>query len=181
MTNFDLPILINWLASGFIGFIFGIAGTWVTYRYERMRDDIAWKREKEKLERQFEQDKLLLEIQFQQKLKEIEQQLSQKQSTEIRQELLRGVDNPGKALQELRDSNIIINGSLSGNLTIGNANEIDFWTYLDKKTESPLYSRFQLWMNTPKQVRLAIKILLILSALLSLSLILLVVFVYINP
>jgi hypothetical protein len=180
MTNFDLPTLINWLASGFIGFIFGIAGTWITYRYERIRDDIAWKREKEKLEKQFEQDKLLLELQFEQKLKEADHQFTQKRSIEIRQELMQGMDNPGKALQNLQRSKSIISGKIGNMVEIGNNGDIDLWMYLDKKTESPIYNRARWWTSTPREIRLAIRLLLIFAASLSLLLILLVYFIYAN-
>ena len=170
MSNFDLPTLINWLASGFIGFVFGIAGTWVTYRYERRRDDIAWKREKEKLEKQFEQDRLLLEIQLQQKLKEAEQQAAEKRNDEVRKELLKGVDNPAKAMQELKQSRAIINGD---------DNSIEFWMYLHKY-ESPLFNRLRWWATTPKEIKVTIILSFIFTSLFFLTLILLILFVYMN-
>ncbi|MEM4234688.1 MAG: hypothetical protein QXU75_06040 [Candidatus Methanomethylicaceae archaeon] len=102
MPLLDIGTLVNWLVSGFIGLIFGIGSAWVTYRYQRRRDDIAWEREKEKLREQFEHDKRMLEQQFQQRIKELEYQLSQQQSLRLREEILKGVDNPAKAIEELQ-------------------------------------------------------------------------------
>jgi len=171
MTNFDLPTLINWLASGFIGFVFGIAGTWVTYRYERNRDDITWKREKEKLEMQFELDKILLEIQFQQKLKEAEQQASQKRSDDIRAELLKGVDNPEKALQAFKDLRAIIGGDRTA------LEDEDGVSY---RVPSRFERRLYWWIGTPKEVKVSIILSFIFASLFFLTVILLISFIYIN-
>jgi len=48
MTSIDIATLVNLIASGFIGFCFGAISTWLKYRYDRKRDDIAWEREKKK-------------------------------------------------------------------------------------------------------------------------------------
>jgi hypothetical protein len=95
MPSLDISTLINWLVSGFIGLIFGVGGAWVAHRYQRQRDDIAWKREKEKLRKQFEHDKKMLQLGFEQKLREVEQQ-------RIRENLLRGVESPDRTIEELQ-------------------------------------------------------------------------------
>ena len=103
MPTFDIVILINWVGSGLIGFLFGVATTWVTFRFERKRDDIAWKREKEKLYIQFLHDKELLILEFEQKTKELEEQLQQQQIEHIRKDILKGVDNPIQAIRDLEN------------------------------------------------------------------------------
>ena len=108
MPSLDIATLINWAVSGFIGLMFGIGSAWVTHRYQRQRDDIAWEREKAKLREQFEHEKRLLELQFQQRLKELEQQSSQQQSSRIRDEILKGVDNPDRAIQELQRARVYL-------------------------------------------------------------------------
>ncbi len=80
MPSLDISTLVNWMVSGFIGLIFGLVTAWVTHRYQRKRDDIAWEREKEKLQEQFEHEKRLLELQFQQRLKELEELSSEQRS-----------------------------------------------------------------------------------------------------
>ena len=88
----DWSILINWIISGLIGLIFGIAGAWATHRLDRKRDDITWEREKQKLEDNWQHEKELLEIQFKQKLAEIESQRLYEEKKKIREELLKGLD-----------------------------------------------------------------------------------------
>ena len=89
--SIDVPTLVKLIVSGFIGLAFGIISAWVTYRYERKRDDIAWEREKEKLQRQFEHEKLVLQAQYQQRLDELERRA-------IRDEIL------GKKITDYADS-----------------------------------------------------------------------------
>jgi len=101
MTSFDTSAVINWVISGFIGLVFGIISAWITHRYQKERDSIAWEREKEKLRQQFEHELKMLEVQFQQRLVESEQQAAQKQVSRVRDEILKGVDNPNKSLNEL--------------------------------------------------------------------------------
>ncbi|RME60109.1 hypothetical protein D6779_02780 [Candidatus Parcubacteria bacterium] len=127
MTTIDWQTLINWLVSGFVGFIFGIGSSWVTYRYERKRDDIAWEREKEKLKQQFQHEKEVLEAEFSQKLVAIKEQerasaekrlaeiQSQKQA-EIRASILgrdiinysQAVHEMAELLQHLRDQGYLV-------------------------------------------------------------------------
>jgi hypothetical protein len=92
--SIDVPTLVNWIVSGFIGLAFGIISAWVTYRYGRKRDDIAWQREKEKLQRQFEHEKVVLQGQYQQRLDELERQATQS----IRDDIL------GKKITNYADS-----------------------------------------------------------------------------
>lgn len=102
MLSVDIPILVNLLMSGLIGFIVGIGSAWVTHHYHRQRDDIAWRREKAKLQEQSEHEKTMLELQFQQRVKELEQQSAQEQRLRIKEELLKGIENPDKAIEELQ-------------------------------------------------------------------------------
>jgi len=104
MPTIDIPTLVNWLATGFIGLFFGIIGAWVAYRYERKRDDIAWEREKEKLRQQFEHEKESLASQYQQKLEEMNQHVLQERELQIRNTLLRGVENPAATLANMERS-----------------------------------------------------------------------------
>ena len=101
MTSIDTPTLVNWIVSGFIGLCFGIISAWVTYRYERKRDDIAWEREKERLQQQFEHERKLVALEFQQKLEELTQEKLQEQNSQIRSDILKGVENSAKTLEEL--------------------------------------------------------------------------------
>jgi hypothetical protein len=98
----DVPTLMNWVISGCIGFFFGVALAWVRFRYERKRDDINWEREKAKLQQQFEQDKGLLALQFQQRINELERTSIEQKNLALREELVRGLDNPEEALRGMR-------------------------------------------------------------------------------
>jgi hypothetical protein len=100
----DIPTSINLIASSFIGFLFGIASIWITYRYQRKRDNIEWEREKLKIEKQFEQEKVLLEKQFEQRLEEKEQQLAEQHNLRLREQLLEGLDNPDRTIRDLQQS-----------------------------------------------------------------------------
>jgi hypothetical protein len=103
MPVFDIPTFFNWVGSNLIGFLFGVAATWITFRFERKRDDIAWKREKEKLYIQFLHEKEILIAEFEQKTKELEEQLRQRQSERIQNNILKGVDDPIKAIKDLEN------------------------------------------------------------------------------
>jgi len=108
MSTIDWPLLINWIVSGLIGLVFGVISAWIAYRYERKRDDIAWQREKEKLQQQHRHDQELLEIQFEQKIKELEQQLTREQTSQLRERLIQGIDNPQKTIETLQHSQVYI-------------------------------------------------------------------------
>jgi hypothetical protein len=66
--------LINWIVTGLLGVIFGAASAWVAYRYQRKRDDIKWKREKEQRQEELQQykEKRLEEWQQAQKTMQIQ-------------------------------------------------------------------------------------------------------------
>jgi hypothetical protein len=101
MITIDIASLFNWIVMGLIGVFFGTISAWIAYRYERRRDDIVWEREKIKLHQQYEQEKELLALQNQQKVKELEEQIARQNSSEVRQELLRGLDNPDETVRKL--------------------------------------------------------------------------------
>ncbi len=114
MLTIDTTILVNWIVSGFVGLIFGIISAWITYRYERKRDDAAWEREKEKLQQQFNHDIYLLEMQHQQRIKEFETQLIEQKRESINKELLKGIDNPGREIEKLSTlTNLLIYGGVA--------------------------------------------------------------------
>lgn len=121
-----MSALINLLTTGMIGFVFGVASTWVAHLYQRKRDDIAWQREKEKLQQQFQRDNIawhhekeklqqqfqhdeeklkqqfqhdkdLLEMGYQQKLIDVENQKVER----IREKLIQGLENPAESIAQL--------------------------------------------------------------------------------
>lgn len=81
MSNIDTPILINWIVSGLIACIFGAISAWLAYRYQKRRDDIAWNREKERMQHQFQNDLERLR-------EEVKQELYKQQEIAIRSEVL---------------------------------------------------------------------------------------------
>lgn len=101
MGQVDWALLTNWIISGLIGLLFGLIGGWVTYRFDRNRDDIAWQREKQKIQDDWRHQKELLEVQFGQRLKELELQLKREENERLREALLKGVDNPIETIDTL--------------------------------------------------------------------------------
>lgn len=106
MGQIDWALIINWIVSGFIGLVFGIIGSWVTYRRDRNRDDIAWQREKQRFQEDWRHQKELSEIQFEQKLKELELQFKREENERLRSTLLRGVDNPIETIDTLQRARV---------------------------------------------------------------------------
>jgi hypothetical protein len=101
MVPLHITSMMNWVIPGFIGLLFGFISAWATHRFQKERDSIAWEREKAKLREQFEYEKRLIEIQFEQRLIEYVRQSEQQQRNRIREEILKGVDNPQQALDAL--------------------------------------------------------------------------------
>ena len=112
MPTIDWALLINWIVSGFIGFVFGMISAWISYRYERKRDDIAWQREREKLQEQHRHDLELLEKQFQQKMIELEQQLARERTSQLRNRLTQGIDNAQETIENLQRSRSYVRGGM---------------------------------------------------------------------
>ena len=108
MPPIDWALLINWLVTGFIGLLFGVIGGYVTYRQERKRDDIKWAREKEQLELSWKHDKEQMELSWQQKLQELEIQFIRDDQNKLRQELLRGIDNPRATIEQYIENQAVI-------------------------------------------------------------------------
>lgn len=98
MGQIDWVVSMNWVISGLIGLIFGIIGGWATYRFDRKRDDIAWERDKQRIQDEWQHQKKLLESQFEQRLVELEAELKREESERLRSTLLRGVDDPAAAI-----------------------------------------------------------------------------------
>lgn len=66
---------------------------------EKVRQQLE--QEQQKLRQQLEHERDLVILQSQQRLKEIEQQFLQQDRNRIREEILKGLDNPAKAIQDL--------------------------------------------------------------------------------
>jgi len=77
----DLTILMYWVVPAFIGFLFGAISSLLAYRYQRKRDDITWKREKEKMQNEFSIDLTRLR-------EEIKQDLYKQREISVRTEIL---------------------------------------------------------------------------------------------
>jgi WXG100 family type VII secretion target len=112
VPTIDWALLINWIVSGFIGFVFGMISAWISYRFERKRDDIAWQREREKLQEQHRHDLELLEKQFQQKIIELQEQLAREQTSQLRNRLLQGIDNAQETIETLQRSRSYVRGGV---------------------------------------------------------------------
>jgi hypothetical protein len=52
----DPSSVLNLILSAFIAFAFGTLSAWITYRYQRTRDDRLWEHEKEKLRDEINED-----------------------------------------------------------------------------------------------------------------------------
>jgi len=105
MPQIDSSTLANWLMSGFVGLVFGIIGAWVTHRLNRVRDDIAWEREKTRLQQQWQHERESLEAQFQQRLKELELQFRREDVEHLKEYILRGIDDPTVIVKALQKAN----------------------------------------------------------------------------
>jgi hypothetical protein len=100
MYSIDWALLTNWIVSGLIGLLFGLVGGYFTYKLEQKRDDIKWQREKHQLK-----------LEWQQKLQELEIKFLREDRVRLREELLRGVDNPSAEIAKFRAWAWDINGS----------------------------------------------------------------------
>jgi hypothetical protein len=58
----DWSTFVNWIITGLLGIVFGTGSAWVTYRYNRKRDDTQWERDRKLREEDWQRE--------QQKLKE---------------------------------------------------------------------------------------------------------------
>jgi len=108
MPQTDWATLVNWLISGFIGLGFGTIGAWMAHHFQRQRDDVAWERERSKLQEQWKHDTELLERQFEQRLKELDLQTQQEESKRLRAELTKGLDKTKETIKDLEDTRILI-------------------------------------------------------------------------
>jgi len=185
------------MVSGAIGCLFGVALAWVTYRYNKIRDDVSWEREKEKLrlqwdqehelliekwqkeqegkekewnqtqvrfqdqweqekkklelqreqqlvllQQQWEHDKELQILQFQQRLREYEQQIVDQEKIRLRDAILKGLDNPTKAILELNKLTSAL-GKQSEMMELGIraiAQNAEHMRYLGNQTEGHYYN-----------------------------------------
>lgn len=108
MISIDWTQVINWIVSGAIGLLFGIIGGYITYKFERKRDDIQWEREKLKLEQQWKQEREQSEIIWQHKLKELELESERHKQElpyqELYQKRVEGITNIYNQLVDLEKS-----------------------------------------------------------------------------
>jgi len=133
MSQIDWSTLVNWLVTGFIGFMFGALGAFITYRLERRRDDIAWERDRRKQLELFAHEREILQTQFQQKLEEIKMQFQREDNIRTRQELLRGIDNPLEAIVVLHEAISEFTNSHSMRLADSQSREMNLLFELDKR------------------------------------------------
>jgi len=94
MTAIDWVLLGNWIGSGFIGLLFGIIGGYVTHRFQRNRDNLLWEREKTKLE-----------MTWQQKIHELEIQFLRQEQKQLREHIIKGVDDPARQIEIISTGN----------------------------------------------------------------------------
>src|SRR5262245_50339060 len=87
-----------------IGLIFGVIGGYMTHRFQRLRDDIQWEREKLKLEQQWQYEREKLNLLWQQKVQEMELQYLKEERNNLRSELAKGVNDP-QILTQLVNTN----------------------------------------------------------------------------
>ena len=100
----DWITLNKLILSGVIGTAFGLITAWVTYRFQRRRDNISWIRENKKLQQQFNHERDLLDANFQQRIKELEQ----KERERFRDELTKGLENPAFYIQQLLETSYML-------------------------------------------------------------------------
>ena len=102
-NSFDVPFIVNTIFVAAVGSFFGsIVGAWITHRYQRNRDDVAWEREKEKISEQYAHESEMLEKQFSQKIMELEVQIKLQADSQLRDKLIQGIDAPEKVIKELQ-------------------------------------------------------------------------------
>ena len=109
MGNVDWVLIGNWIGSGLIGLLFGSIGGYITYRLQRNRDDLLWEREKAKLE-----------MSWQQKLHELEIQFMRQEQNQLREHIMKGVDNPARQIDII---------------SIGNERIINFYKHCSRIVE----------------------------------------------
>jgi len=79
--NIDTPTLMNWITAALIATVFGALSALVAHYFQRQRDDVAWNREKEKMQRQTNNDLEKLH-------EEIRQELYKQRELVVRSEIL---------------------------------------------------------------------------------------------
>ncbi len=81
----DWATFTNWVITGLLGVVFGTASAWVTYRYNRERDNLRWERDRlsrdsdwrrqqDALQQQWEHEQLVLKQQWEQEGEKQQQQ-----------------------------------------------------------------------------------------------------------
>lgn len=122
MTNWLM--FSNWVITGLLGVLFGTASGWVTYRYQRRQDDIRWEREKEhrredwqreqeKMKQQWEQEQQKLRQQWEHEKDLRALQFDEQERARLREELIRGTDDPLKVIEELGRARMELRAAVS--------------------------------------------------------------------
>ncbi len=105
MPPIDWGLLVNWIVSGLVGLTFGIIGGYATYRFQRIRDDIQWDREKAKLEQEWKHEVEKMETGWKQKLQELELQFVRQDQQRLRDMIQGGSEGPVVALRDIIAAN----------------------------------------------------------------------------
>lgn len=132
MPPIDWGTLINWVVTGLIGLIFGVIGGYVTYRFDRKRDDLLWERERAKLEQQWKHEREQMELVWQQKLQELQIQFLRDEQTRLRGEILKGIDNPFEEIRILTQSLEVVK------------RKTELYTVMNMKMTKPMLALLQL-------------------------------------
>jgi len=133
MQQIDWVTVSTWIVSGLIGTTFGIVSTWATYRFERKRDLIAWEKERKQQLEKFEHEQKMLELQFQQRLVELDLNFKQERLQQLRIDLLRGIDNPHQAIENLYQSIATFNNEQPKRFSTNMASETELLSRLEKE------------------------------------------------
>lgn len=134
MLTTDWSLLINWLVSGIIGLLFGVALAYATYRLQRVRDEIAWEREKVKMTTEWEHEREKIEAERRYEREHLEAQRKQdlekqnlhfertwalreeeqkrKEAERIRLEIVKGVDQASLHIRALCERDKLVLRSL---------------------------------------------------------------------
>lgn len=140
----DWPAFANWIITGLLGVLFGTASGWVTYRYQRRQDDIKWEREKElrredwqreqeKMKQQWEREQAQLRQQWEHEMSLRALEVDEQKRSRFREELLKGTDDPLKAIADLQRAHIELRAMFSDNAhTFSRLREQTFNSMLDE-------------------------------------------------
>ena len=96
----DWAMLFNWIIGGFIGAIFGAVAAGIKYRFDRKRDNIEWERKLKLSEMESEREYRLIREEVERILSSQTKEEQKAKSERVQASLMRGLDNPGKAIKD---------------------------------------------------------------------------------